>query len=1189
MADVTTTTPPDVPPLFGAEIPDDRADAYMAHRDDQRERSAGQALLERMRQQQAPEAPTDAEPSDEQQQMEEPVGAVTLDIGTKQKPIEDVGFDIGAAARDVGEGLLIESPKQAVGGAVDALNEASNTAFQVADWLNENVADLGSISIGEEPEGGVEIIPGMAYWQPGMPDQNALQIPEGLVPADADTTTGDMIRNVFQFLTGFAVGGKALQGIKTTGTAGRIALDAAKGAIADMGFFNAQDGRLSDLIQKVPALQNPITEYLATQPGESEAEGRFKRAIEGMIPGVLVDGFVSALRGIRDFRAAKATVTPTQARQRAIQAAEPSIADDAFDGLGQPDAELITTKKAARGTKAASRMRQAAADVAGETPETVAGIPAGKNDVFINWSRIDTPDDVQTVVQDLADRMKPSIDKARRGVRSNVETQLAADQLNAWQVLLDRRAGSPLNAEQSLALRNLWAASGEKLTEVAKAARDNPNEANLFAFRKMLTVHHAVQNEVLAVRAETARALQQWAIPSGGGVEKARAIEEALRFGEGSSMSFRAAVGMENVHQELARRVAALADAGMHQELGSLVQKGWGVKTREAIQQVWINALLSGPKTHLVNTMSNTSVLFMQMAERGAAARLARVLGNRNSVATGEAMAQMFGMVQGLKDALRVSFKKERLGTFWKSIATGESGFGTGKIEVGREGSLSAEAFNVSSDTWLGRALDGLDTVTRVPGRALTAEDELFKTIGYRMELNAQALRQAVADVNAGKIAPDGVKDRIADILANPPQNIRVAALDAASYQTFTSAPGALTRRIQSVLSAAPALRFLVPFVNTPGNIMKYTFERTPLAPLMKQVRADIAAGGARRDLAMTRMAMGTMAMMATVDIAMSGGISGNGPSDPRERQTLRRTGWQPYSVKVGDRWFAYNRMDPLGFTLGLAADMNEIVMNGETSQDNQADLERAAVAMAMSIGNNAMSKTYMSGLSQFVTALGDPVRYGESYVQRFASSFVPTGVAEVARINDPYMREARNIVDALRRRTPGLTEDLPPRRDLWGQPISYQSGLGTTYDVVSPIYSSQEKPEPIDEEFLRLGGFPSTVPFKTAFDGVGINLDRYPGAYSRLAELAGNALKLPKYGNKGAMDALNDIVQGKSMFSPIYDLRSDGPDGGKMTFIRDVISTYREAAKDQLLDEFPEIRVEVRQKKEAQRKWAIQ
>lgn len=68
----------------------------------------------------------------------------------------------------------------------------------------------------------------------------------------------------------------------------------------------------------------------------------------------------------------------------------------------------------------------------------------------------------------------------------------------------------------------------------------------------------------------------------------------------------------------------------------------------------------------------------------------------------------------------------------------------------------------------------------------------------------------------------------------------------------------------------------------------------------MAHVRADIAAGGARRDIALARITTGSLLIATAADMAMSGIVTGRGPSDRRERQAMERGGWQPYSIKVG-------------------------------------------------------------------------------------------------------------------------------------------------------------------------------------------------------------------------------------------------------------------------------------------------
>jgi hypothetical protein len=69
--------------------------------------------------------------------------------------------------------------------------------------------------------------------------------------------------------------------------------------------------------------------------------------------------------------------------------------------------------------------------------------------------------------------------------------------------------------------------------------------------------------------------------------------------------------------------------------------------------------------------------------------------------------------------------------------------------------------------------------------------------------------------------------------------------------------------------------------------------------------------------------------------------------------------------------------------------------------------------------------------------------------------------------------------------------------------------------------------------------------------------------------------LKHPAW-DQGAKDYLNDLVTGKGPLSPIYDSFQDGADGGKAVMIKDAIRQYRELARNQLLDESPELKEQV-------------
>lgn len=1091
-------------------------------------------------------------------------------------PAAPPGSTAGRVAKDVGKGA-VEAIPAAAKGVHDAFANLFNMGDELAGWLEEKAADTpfeyatGGIKISGD---GIEFLSAKKVREmraKGEMTQTSSLLPD--IGKEPSTVTGGLVKGVAQFVTGMLGASRMFAGGGAIGTA-------ARGAASSFTAFEPQQQRLANLIEKFPALSNPVTRYLQAKPDDNAAEGRLKNAVEGAGLGVLADGFVHSVRILRTAALAKPlggaaadvragvdnSVPPVTAEQLAAPRELPA---DAFSALGSEADNAPLVKLQA-------------------SPATLADVQGTKADVpretFINFARIDAPEDVKRVMQRLSDLGSVGSDSARAGTRGFEAVKLDAAHQDAWQTLLDRRPGQPLGDAEGLAARQLWAATTDKVAELAETAATNPSEANLFAFRKMLDVHDMVQREVLGARASTARALSAWRIPAGGGAERLRNVAAALDASGGSQVS-----------RELAARVTALAKAGMVKEMGAVAEKGAAATTRDAVLEAWVNGLLSNPATHAANTISNLTVLPMRMAERATAAKIGQLLGDEGGVAAGEAAAQWAGAVQGFRDIFRYYGKAARALLPSDSMLPEVAGANPPPLaqlnvpsltKLEHPPSITSDAFRLSSETGLGRAVDLLGSAVRTPGKVLNASDEFFKVVGYRMELNAQAVRQATAEVNAGKLTADGFKARVADIVAHPPENVRLAAADAALYQTFNNAPGKLGKALGKLTTDYPALKVILPFTRTPSNILNFTFERTPLAPLMSKFRADVAAGGPRRDLALAQMALGSAAMLTAVDLTMSGQISGRGPVDKGIKEAMAREGWQPYSVKLGNRWYSYNRLDPSGSLLGMAADATELLMQAQHDALDDQDTEKLAAATALAFAGNVTNKTYLSGLSSVIEALNDPQRAAEGWLQRTAGSVVLAGVAGIERIQDPTVREVYSMMDSIRSRTPGLSDSLPPRLDLWGQPVKTESGLGKPFDLMSPVYSKEPSAQPIDKEIERLGANITMPGRKTSFNGVTVGLSAYPKAYSRYVELAGNALKHDKYGapvtvgGLGARDYLNAIVTGTSPISVIYKLRSDGPDGGKDAFIRDAISKYREKARDVLLDEFPKLKAEVDEKK---------
>lgn len=795
----------------------------------------------------------------------------------------------------------------------------------------------------------------------------------------------------------------------------------------------------------------------------------------------------------------------------------------------------------------------------GRDPD-IAAADAVKPKIYINHARINSAEDVRQTLQAMADLDADAINAKRRGVVSNEQTiRESSKEYRDLNDLIGRAPG-PMNAAQAVAARRLLASSGEQIVQLAKIAQaPNASAADVFNFRRAMSVHYALQSEVVAARTETARALQAWAIPAGATKARSQAIADLIAQGGGAGDI-----------QALAKAVSNVADNptainAMARELG----RG---RFGRALYQVWINGLLSSPKTHAVNILSNAMTSLYAIPERYMAAGISKAFYN-GEIQTGEAAAQAFGLVKGIRDGVRLVYMGNK--------AEAHDGIGDvfdafAKVEGTQQNAFSSDALGLSPDGGLGWGIDMLAKIVNAPGSALNAEDKFFKTIAYRMELQALAYRTAAAEGLDGKDAAT----RIHEILSNPPDTLKADALDMAHYQTFTTALSPSARQalggIQKNAIIGPVFRLVVPFVKTPTNILKFTFARTPLAYASSAIRADIAAGGARAAQAHARVAMGSMIMLSVMDMTAEGSITGAGPlaEDMEKTAGLRRSNRgagapPPYSIKVGDRWYAYNRLDPIGMMMGMGADMAETFGSAE-----DADSEMLAGAGILAIAQNLASKSYLSGVFDFLGAMdpNNPSSNPGKYLSDFAGSMVPYSsfLRSIATANDPVARDAKSVVygddlkvdpvatywqstlDKVKKGIPGMSDELPPLRDLWGDPIDRSSGIGWGWDFVSPIASKADNPDPVTAELVNNKiaiGFPPR-----SIDGVQLTAQEY----DQFSEMAG----------KPAKAYLDELVK-----QPSFEKMSAGPDGMKAELIKNIISNFRDQARAQMMMRNPELR----------------
>lgn len=657
---------------------------------------------------------------------------------------------------------------------------------------------------------------------------------------------------------------------------------------------------------------------------------------------------------------------------------------------------------------------------------------------------------------------------------------------------------SQLHAAKQLAVN-----SAADLQQLALKAKQTGSDADKIAYEQAYAATAAILSDYAGLATAYGRALNilnQMVGPDKAVLAKLRKLEGAT----------------------LEQKIDDIAALESPEQVAKYTKESFGARAWDVLLFVWINSLLSGPQTHAVNIMSNTLVSALTDLEYFVASGIGKFHAG-DKVYFREAASRAFGNIQGIREALRgVNKVPADL---------------LDKLELRSRNALSAEQLDLKGAA--GKIADVTGNIIGVPGKLLQLEDNFFKAYGYRKTLNQLIVHRALSEGLQGEAKQAFIRDQ----MAHPDKELAERAWKEAQYLTFTNKPGHITQAILRVTREHPVLRFILPFIRTPSNIIRFFAQRTPVAPiLMREVREQLAAGGRERDIAMARIMTGSAIGGLVMSLALDGLITGGGPSDPRERQYLYNLGWAPNSIKIGDTYYSYGRLEPIGMLFGVSADLADVMhLMGE------GDTSEIASLITLSIAKELANKTWLRGLSEAIRAIEDPDRYGDHWVRNFLGSFLPTGIAQFARTQDPTLRHAETIVEQWKSRLPGLRQGLRPRLNIWGEPIRMSGGLGP--DMVSPVYISQQKADSVSRALVDLDYYPG-MPQKR----IG-NVELTPAQYQEYVQLSGMPAKA----------ILQQLISSPGFQAYTTQMKRD--------LIQDVIRKARRQAATTIESRYPEIR----------------
>ena len=1007
---------------------------------------------------------------------------------------------------DAKRGVLQDIPVQIVGG----IRDAGQSAINLVEGITENTDSFlsGGVVFGDNASNGVigfktkqELIDAnIGYAGFGKIGQkDAVTLPE---VDKADTVVGSLTRGISQFMAGWYVTKPLGVASKALG-AGRVTSSIVQGAGADFVAFDSDTGRFVDTINEhFPSLQNPLFDYLSSE-GKDEGffEARFKNALEGVFLGLGTEGIIRSAPWIKDQIADFASFVKLKRKQLGGEAYDIEKLKTIEERLvNETSISTSTTGKDSTKRLVTKIIDEAGTEKITDTVKTIQekASAEGLNEKIVN-SFTDFIDrarkgesglDFRAIDENLDFGLSPRayadtdfgiivLDAIQKVIKAEKTIDIMSVPLIEKQAL--KAGGDIVQTTKMLGQLGDKLQGGLKFMYASQAVQQNLADA-LYKMATSINKNTGeyTLNEMKITTALLMRLMrfdEKVTSNLGRGLNLRRILKDQ-NVDLGRNQILDLVKSMDNWNgkfEDFAKSVALVKDKNMLIRITDFLFRN---QIWNKANELWMASALSLPKTQIINIASNTVNSFLKPLNSWVGSKLTWGLDDitREQVkAQGdEALATMAGYRSYLSDAL--TFMKKAFNDEDSILFAGSSKFDTNTKALGN--SKFAQA-------------------VRTPLRALTAMDEFFKQISYRSKLTAIAVREARANkLSTEKIVgtlPDGRQISefdayVAERFRNGFDETGLVAMDReasrfAKEVTFTKDLDGILEKVQQITNEVPIMKQILPFVKTPANLAIQAVEMTPLGLFGKNW--DNVTGKTRDAVRIAetrgRLAVGTGILGLASMLSLSGSITGGYHPDPEIRKQQQSSGFQPYSIKIGNLQIEYGRLDPIGMLIGTVADFTTIY--NDLNEKDRAKVENNLLSFMMnrtapgardltmddkvanfavgtykSIFKNIGSKTYLRGLIDFLKAIdGEDVdKRGAWWLKNKGASYIPNIFTKV--MDDPYLREAKTTIDAFMKRAGGF--GLAKKYNYLSEPIVDDSNkaLRMFNNLVNPFTVKSQK-----------------------------------------------------------------------------------------------------------------------------------
>lgn len=382
-----------------------------------------------------------------------------------------------------------------------------------------------------------------------------------------------------------------------------------------------------------------------------------------------------------------------------------------------------------------------------------------------------------------------------------------------------------------------------------------------------------------------------------------------------------------------------------------------------------------------------------------------------------------------------------------------------------------------------------------------------WKKVNELLFNTAERYEIAAAQAESEGLKPNtkNYKRRIYELMENSrPTQMTEDAYNFAAHGTYNyqsdGVLGAFTNAISGALDVkigtVQPVRFVVPFTRILTNVINNALDYSPVGI----IRAAKGARGFKSfdDFSLTKGAYKPLtpeqrrivAIKAAIGISFAAiiqymaetgmvEVSGGGPEDEKKKAQLRESGWQPYSIKIGDKWYSYE-LTPLVLTLGTIGNFNDATKYGK--EDEQTLLRRMNVA-ALKFGGIIADMTWINSAATFLGALVEPrvsdqQREVEKALGGMARGFVPFSQI-TSQTTQAYNKIFQVPAKQVNNSWEAFYQDIPIARNSLNDKIN---ALGEPVIKDIDIMVSREKADPVWKFLTEKQGWVAPLSKKTVF-----------------------------------------------------------------------------------------------------------